>query len=173
MHLLPSSSYLHRHYIPSVVVASIVRVTTFAEVVATDITYTLVASSVWSTVEQAIGIICACLPILPALFTRLLGLSRQKARSGESYPQSGPSTKLAQLAEAKQGNAATTETDSVGVSRGGFFRLDEERWEGEHLGMSQKSVETNVTANGARRHGDEGSEMPRAIVKNQIYRAAF
>ena len=78
--------------------ASIIRVTTFSQVVLPDITYTLVPSSTWSTMEQAIGIICACLPVMPTLFRHVFGMkgsenaSDQKFRGhGNGFDDSGDS----------------------------------------------------------------------------------
>ncbi|KAL8692652.1 MAG: hypothetical protein Q9224_003912, partial [Gallowayella concinna] len=51
--------------------ASIVRVTSFNEVVWTDVSYTIVSASIWTNVEQSMGIICACLSTLRPLLTRM------------------------------------------------------------------------------------------------------
>lgn len=80
----------------------------------------------WSTVEQSVGIICACLPVLPPLFRRLLGypVTSQRgsrpskpSKSGNSYP-----LKLAQKAKTRHSSGTTADNDTVG----GFLRLDEE-----------------------------------------------
>ena len=56
----------------SACVASVVRVVAFDQVDFHDITYTIVTASIWTTIEQSIGIICACLPPTRPLFGRLL-----------------------------------------------------------------------------------------------------
>ncbi|KAL8837395.1 MAG: hypothetical protein Q9176_005701 [Flavoplaca citrina] len=43
-------------------IASIVRVVAFDQVELEDITYTEVTVSIWTAIEQSIGIVCACLP---------------------------------------------------------------------------------------------------------------
>ena len=65
--------------------ASIIRVTTFSQVVLPDITYTLVPSSTWSTMEQAIGVICACLPVMPTLFRHVFGMKGSHNASNQKF----------------------------------------------------------------------------------------
>ncbi|KAL8967476.1 MAG: hypothetical protein Q9183_002902 [Haloplaca sp. 2 TL-2023] len=72
-------------------VASIVRVTSFDEVVWTDISYTIVGPTVWTTVEQSMGIICACLSTLRPLLTRLLPATPSRMKSGGSNRSSAVS----------------------------------------------------------------------------------
>ena len=67
--------------------ASIVRVTSFDQVNLDDITWTLVDVATWTTIEQSVGIICACLPTTRPLFGRLL--SCFKHRSSEQDPEAG------------------------------------------------------------------------------------
>lgn len=43
-------------------IASIVRVVAFDQVRLEDVTFTLVTASIWTAIEQSIGIVCACLP---------------------------------------------------------------------------------------------------------------
>ena len=50
--------------------ASIVRVVAFDQVKLEDVTYTLVTASIWTTIEQSIGIVCACLPTVRPLIAR-------------------------------------------------------------------------------------------------------
>ncbi|KAL8824094.1 MAG: hypothetical protein Q9191_005304 [Dirinaria sp. TL-2023a] len=158
----------------SVVLASIIRVTTFSSVVATDITYTLVISSMWSTVEQSVGIICACLPVLPALFRRLLGIpmtslrakkSSTPSKSGDSFP-----LRLAQKAKPRHSGGAATDTDTIG----GFLRLDEELGgqSAERLAVPMRSeVRTEVG------RGDSENRIalpdPTAIRKDQTLEQTY
>ncbi|KAL9027104.1 MAG: hypothetical protein Q9196_004326 [Gyalolechia fulgens] len=52
--------------------ASIIRVIAFDQVKLEDVTYTLVTASIWTTIEQSIGIVCACLPTTRPLIKRFL-----------------------------------------------------------------------------------------------------
>lgn len=72
--------------------ASIIRVTTFSQVILPDITYTLVTSSTWSTMEQSIGVICACLPVLPNLFRRVFRMKGSKNASEQKFSGHGSSS---------------------------------------------------------------------------------
>ncbi|KAL8935221.1 MAG: hypothetical protein Q9216_005531 [Gyalolechia sp. 2 TL-2023] len=47
-------------------------VVAFDQVKLEDITYTLVTASIWTTIEQSIGIVCACLPTTRPLIKRFL-----------------------------------------------------------------------------------------------------
>ena len=55
----------------SACVASIVRVVTFNQVNPMDVGYTTAPVGIWTVVEQAMGIICACLPTTRPLFDGL------------------------------------------------------------------------------------------------------
>ncbi|MDI1490430.1 MAG: hypothetical protein OHK93_001633 [Ramalina farinacea] len=71
-------------------VASIIRVIAFNVVKNSDITYTIVQPSIWTTIEQSTGIICACLPTLRPLFGRLLNSAHSRhGPSKQSNPSSG------------------------------------------------------------------------------------
>lgn len=85
----------------SVFIASILRVTSFEQLRVTDQTYTGVAPALWSSAEQSLGIVCACLPCLRPLFGRVLsddddddGASDSRStplsRLGARKPQTGP-----------------------------------------------------------------------------------
>lgn len=74
-------------------VASIIRVIAFNVVSFTDITYTIVQPSIWTTIEQSTGIICACLPTLRPLFGRLLNSAHSRhGPSKRSNPSSSGHT---------------------------------------------------------------------------------
>lgn len=53
---------------PSVCVASILRILAFRKSNQADPTYTTIDTAAWSSVEQSLGILCACLPTLGPLF---------------------------------------------------------------------------------------------------------
>ncbi|OQD83359.1 hypothetical protein PENANT_c017G11431 [Penicillium antarcticum] len=73
-----------------VCVVSILRVTSFKLSDMNDPTYTSVDPSIWSSVEQSLGIICACLPTLRPLIrslSRSSGPSTTSASSSSSDSQ--------------------------------------------------------------------------------------
>ncbi|KAL3469686.1 hypothetical protein BJX99DRAFT_251807 [Aspergillus californicus] len=55
-----------------VCVTSIIRISVVARLDMDDQTYSLIPVTTWNAVEVTTGIICACLPMMPALFRRLL-----------------------------------------------------------------------------------------------------
>ncbi|KAE9379595.1 hypothetical protein N431DRAFT_500120 [Stipitochalara longipes BDJ] len=63
-------------------VIGIVRLFFVATLKMTDVTYSLVDTYVWSSVETSVGVICACLPTLRPLFMKL-------------FPKSGFETRVA------------------------------------------------------------------------------
>ena len=95
--------------------------TSFSQFDIQDPSYTTVLTSIWTSVEQSLGIVCACLPVLRPLFHRdfFTPVSKSKATS-------------------LTGNTATSNlnlTHKWGSSgeRGitGFARLDEADFRGE------------------------------------------
>ncbi|KAF9892862.1 hypothetical protein FE257_000451 [Aspergillus nanangensis] len=56
-----------------VCIVSVIRVTSFIVQDRQDPTYTTIDTAAWSSIEQSIGIICACLPTLRPFFRRLSG----------------------------------------------------------------------------------------------------
>jgi len=69
--------------------ASVFRVITFNQVQFSDVTYTMVNVSIWSTIEISIGIICACLVTYRPLFKRMQygrGRTTTTATHIASYP---------------------------------------------------------------------------------------
>ena len=73
--------------------------TSFSELVLSDITYTIVSASIWTTIEQFVGIICAWLPTTRPLFRKLL--QEVKQHSGGSGDKNG--TKLTATTKHSQG----------------------------------------------------------------------
>ncbi|KAJ6067411.1 uncharacterized protein N7446_004448 [Penicillium canescens] len=70
-----------------VCVVSILRIVSFDLSDVNDPTYTSIDPSTWSSVEQSLGIICACLPTLRPLIRRLLGSSVASLSSPASDSQ--------------------------------------------------------------------------------------
>lgn len=56
---------------PSVCVVFIVRAATWDQLSLEDCTYTIVTPSIWSVMEQSLGITCACLLTLRLSFARV------------------------------------------------------------------------------------------------------
>ena len=73
----------------SVCVVSIFRVTSFDFNNLNDSTYLSIGPATWSSVEQSVGIICACLPTLRPFFRWLYGASKNCTQKRDSA-QSGP-----------------------------------------------------------------------------------
>ncbi|KAL4901292.1 hypothetical protein BDW74DRAFT_84770 [Aspergillus multicolor] len=87
-----------------VCIVSILRITSFDHSVRNDPTFTQVPSSMWSSVEQGLEIVCACLPTLRPLL-RLCGCrgpnrSRSSSNHGQSQSPYGPgSNRLSQFCD--------------------------------------------------------------------------
>ena len=116
----------------SACVASIVRVVTFNQANFEDITYTSVDASIWSTIEQSVGIICACLLTYQPLFRWFS--SKTRGYSDKAYSGRAPSKMIPMLHLASK-SAPKTSGDAKNA---GFSRLDEEN------GL-ESSITTHVT----------------------------
>ena len=118
----------------SACVASIVRVVAFNQVDESDITYTIVTASVWTTIEQTMGIICACLPTIRPLFSRLLSHIKNKSSKGTDNSSDARSDAI-QLSTYNPRPTLRPSTDSMTA---GFARLDEEE------GLPASSISTSA-----------------------------
>ena len=133
----PSSPFSPRNSLmktASACVASIVRVVTFNEVNFNDITYTIVDASMWSTIEQSVGIICACLLTYQPLFRWFWNRFSSKTRGYSDDSRRTPSKRIQMLHLASK-SASKTSGDA---NNAGFSRLDEEN------GL-ESSITTHVT----------------------------
>jgi hypothetical protein len=78
----------------SVCVVSVLRVTSFDFDNLDNPTYDSVVPSTWSSIEQSVGIICACLPTIRPLLRWLTGSSGSSIRKRDScsseFPQRSP-----------------------------------------------------------------------------------
>lgn len=85
----------------SVCIVSVLRIVSFDFTTLEDVTYVSVKPAVWSSVEQSVGIICACLPTLRPLVRTLYGSSKNssgercsttpESSNGGSFPLHGSS----------------------------------------------------------------------------------
>ncbi|CEJ57370.1 hypothetical protein PMG11_06063 [Penicillium brasilianum] len=77
-----------------VCVVSVLRITSFDFDPLDNITYDSVVPSTWSSIEQSVGIICACLPTIRPLLRWLTGSSassiRKRDSSSSEFPQGSP-----------------------------------------------------------------------------------
>ena len=109
--------------------ASIIRVTTFSKVILPDITYTLVTSSEWSTMEQAIGVICACLPVLPPLFRWMItgnSVSKASGKGSSGSSEDGKFTKnFPMVKRFRKSENETTQKTNYDADIHGFARIDD------------------------------------------------
>lgn len=137
----------------SACVASIVRVTAFNQVDFNDITYTLVTASIWTTIEQSMGIICACLPTTRPLMGRLFSNIQSRDKD---HPSGTPDTHPKAIPL-----PTYTSRPSLGGpldnSRTGFARLEEENLVGAGF----------VTTDASRISDDDLPTVPDRIVKQQ------
>ncbi|KAJ5970944.1 uncharacterized protein N7479_000862 [Penicillium vulpinum] len=78
-----------------VCIVSILRIVSVKSAVIPDPTYTSLVPATWSTVEQSVGIICACLPTLRPLFRRFYGATKVASTRNNSadvvFAQNRPS----------------------------------------------------------------------------------
>lgn len=133
--------------------ASIIRVVAFDQVDFNDIQFTLVTASIWTTIEQSIGIICACLPTTRPLFGRLL--HNIKHSSGHDTG----SHKVAHSSEIPLPQYASrpATNGSFDTTRDGFARLQDE----SSVGLS------SVTAHASSAARDDLPIVAERIVKQQ------
>ncbi|KAL8934423.1 MAG: hypothetical protein Q9216_005923 [Gyalolechia sp. 2 TL-2023] len=130
-------------------VASIVRVITFNQVEFDDITFTIVDASIWSTIEQSVGIICACLLTYQPLFRRLF--AKVRGYSDKFDSENAPSRAIS-MQPWRSKSAANVSGDPGSA---GFSRLNEKH-------CLENGVTTRVTAERV-----VGSEAPAGILRNQ------
>lgn len=72
-------------------IISILRIVAFDNSSAGDPTYTTINTAMWSSVEQSLGIICACLPTLRPMFRQLYDASQHSLdKSSGSHSHSQP-----------------------------------------------------------------------------------
>ena len=109
--------------------ASLVRVTTFDQFTLIDPLYTIAPASLWTSVEQSLGIVCACLPMLRPLFGHLFGTKTGNTTGGSSR------TKATQLSDL---SSKAPRRPSLDTSTAGFTRLHEDD-------LAGGSVITNAT----------------------------
>ena len=77
------------YWMNSACIGSIIRVVAFDQLDFKDITFTLVTASIWTSVEQSLGIICASLPLTRPLFSRFF--SNIRGGTNRNYSGLGPS----------------------------------------------------------------------------------
>ena len=133
--------------------ASIVRVVAFDLIDVNDITYTIVPVSMWNSMEQSIGIICACLPTTRPLFGRLLHNFRHASGRNEKPHIAGYATSIP-LAHYSSRRAADGPT---GRARDGFSPLSEENLTGF----------SSVTAHASQSASGHLPVVPERIVRQQ------
>lgn len=140
----------------SACVASIVRVWAFNLVNFDDFEYTITTAVIWTVVEQSLGIICACLPTLRPLLSRI-GLFTIKtthaSNSKNTNSRSGAAIGLSNLSS-RPGFRPSIDVSS----NAGFARLDEEN------GTLGHSI---LTTHAGRMPSGDVPQVPRGILKGQ------
>ena len=117
----------------SACVASIVRVVAFNQVNPLDVTYTTAPAGIWTVIEQAMGVICACLPTTRPLFERLFPKARTTNSSGTD------NTATRKPLENYASRSSLRPLADTNMS--GFERLDEE------IALQPSSVYTHASTN--------------------------
>ena len=130
----------------SACIASIIRVITFNQVDFSDVTYTIVSASVWSTIEQSVGIVCACLITFQPLISWLLLTVKRTGRDSGAQSESSRAYELSK----PRPKIKSKTTGEPGA--GSFARLEE-----------RNEVESTVTAEPY----SGFSNVPDAILKKQ------
>ncbi|KAJ5233793.1 uncharacterized protein N7469_005559 [Penicillium citrinum] len=95
----------------SVCVVSVLRIVSFDFVTLEDVTYVSVTPSTWSSIEQSVGVICACLPTLRPLVRRLYGAS-----SNTPEWRSGSTPNSSQRSSFPLRNSCADEENSPGIA---------------------------------------------------------
>ena len=112
----------------------------FNQVDLTDWTYTIVTPTIWTTIEQSMGILCACLPPTRPLLGRFL--RTLKRSTGHSTDRSKPSnTGAVPLTHYSSQRGLNS---SKNMPRDGFSRLSEENNAGLGTVTAQTSAVPNV-----------------------------
>ena len=137
--------------IPSVCVASIIRVTTFDQFKVEDVTYTLFSPAIWSVTEQSLGITCACLPTLRPLFGRILFGKTKSDGCGALNHDKRHEIQLAKLS-----GKATIKRPSDESAKG-FARLPE-----------QNMVLSSITSHATTGPKNDKGVVPKAILRSQL-----
>lgn len=129
--------------------ASIIRVITFNQVRKKDSTYTLKNAILWSAIEQATGIVCACLPTTRPLLGRLFTKMRRSSdKNSESTPRIHPNGIALTSYHSRRGIHGSLDT-----SKNGFARLEE------------RTVTTDIS----KTISDGTPIIPQGILKQQIF----
>lgn len=89
----------------------------FKQVDHQDITYTEVPASVWTVIEQYVGIICACLPALRAFLSRSFAFLKYGSKHGSRSDQTARSHAIPlPRYGSKHTPRALTDTSSIGFT---------------------------------------------------------
>lgn len=119
----------------------------------------------WSTVEQSIGVICACLPTLRPLFGKIFANNSHGSSTFKdnryNTARTGPTIGLSRLVGNAGGSSGLATNSLEGGSTQGFARLEEE---GLGEGSQGGGVVTTHVGRGSRK---DVSVVPQAILKNQ------
>ncbi|KAJ9315305.1 hypothetical protein DTO271D3_4472 [Paecilomyces variotii] len=109
-----------------VCVVSILRIIAFNKSNPKDPTYTTINTAMWSSIEQSVGIVCACLPTLRPLVRRIYETSKTTATESSTGSQSRIRSTNIHLS-----NLGSTQT----TSSAGFIGLGDDDSLDEHSGI--------------------------------------
>lgn len=83
---------------------SILRIVSIENLDFEDLSYTSAADGIWSSLEPALGILCACMPIMQPVVTRIKIITSSafsRRRTTEQYLRHGSQTHLGDQRQAK------------------------------------------------------------------------
>ncbi|MCJ1266159.1 hypothetical protein MMC22_006041 [Lobaria immixta] len=136
----------------NIIVASIVRVTTFEQLNPKDMTYTNVFPGTWTVTEASLGTTCTYLPTLRPFFRRFPFVSNNDSGSGTPANSESRKTQLSKLSSKPE-----IKRSSRNESAGGFTCLPEENMPSSFI--------TSYSTTGPK---NEEEVVPKATLKSQL-----
>ncbi|KAL6714198.1 hypothetical protein ACLMJK_008693 [Lecanora helva] len=142
-------------------VASTIRVVAFNQVNLADVTYTLVPVTYWTTIEQSVGIICACLPTMRPLIMRYSKGSSGATYDPEAAGNQSDTIPLSDYSSSRKGGVMGTRASLETNRKMGFERLPED------IAAAGGKGAPLVTANVTRTASDKLPTPPQGILMQQ------
>lgn len=154
--------------ITSVCIASVLRVLAFNADQIADGTFSTVGTVTWSSVEQGLGIVCACLPTLRPLFDRVFPSFRNATNTSSSHALGNSHN--AQNEFSKNGAKTPWRQSAENGSTVGFARLqDEEAFPTPPIELQHHTIFAPVQGAGvstsAEKGGSDGMMVSGGILK--------
>ena len=125
-HLWSYSTLMYTCLPHSVIAASIARVVSFEKLNSDDNPYMGVTPAIWTDTEQALGIVCACLPCLQPLFSKRCPLYTSDSGSRSGSAQQSRDIRLSRVGLRKIPKGRVTRKPAGYDSTAVFTRLGKE-----------------------------------------------